>query len=237
VTFAVEATREATLRVVTLPVVTPREVTNSEATFRVEMFARVANSEATFRVATLAVVARREVTNSEATFKVEMFARVANSDATFRVVMLPVVTPREVTISELTFKVVTLAVETKRDATLSVVIFDRVAMTFVVVKEFETTRFTKGWLITLELIFERRPPSAVMVPGNVAAPVVLKSHVFVPTMRSIALDVVWIIPVPNVDGGRLNVPSIPYIHVYDPAPSTKGNEVVAFTVPVVTVVE
>jgi hypothetical protein len=124
---------------------------------------------------------------------------------------------------------------TKSEPTFRVVMFDRVATTFVVVSEFETTRFTKGCVMTFELIFERRPPSAVMVPGNVVAPVELKSHVCRPTIRLMALDAVWIIPVPKIDGGRLNVPSVPYVHVYGPTPMFKGNDVVAFTVPVVTV--
>ena len=61
--------------------------------------------------------------------------------------------------------------------TFKVVTFARVATTFVVVRELETTRLTNGWTIEFELIFERRPPSAVMVPGNIAAPVDSKSQV------------------------------------------------------------
>jgi hypothetical protein len=76
------------------------------------------------------------------------------------------------------------------ETTLRVVIFARVATTLVVVSEFETTRFTKGWVMTFELMFERRPPSAVMVPGNVAAPDGLNAHVCAPTARLIGADIV-----------------------------------------------
>ena len=63
-------------------------------------------------------------------------------------------------------------------------------------------------------IFERRPPSAVIVPGNVAAPVELNSQVCIPTVRSMAFNGVWIIDVPITDKGRLKVPSKPKTHVY-----------------------
>ena len=119
--------------------------------------------------------------------------------------------------------------------TFAVVTFERVATTFVVVSEFETTRFTKGWVMTFELMFERRPPSPVIVPGNVAAPDGLNDHVCAPTARLIGTVTVCRVPEPKTDVGRDSVPSVPYVHTYDPTPRRKGFDTGAFTVPVVTV--